>query len=68
MELGNTAENPIIKFIDDWKLETASAGFSETISFPFISEKDLDNFNVAAESPLRKAVVLANPLVEEKTY
>ncbi len=66
MELGNTKENPIIKFIDDWKFETASAGFSETISFPFISQKDLENFNVPKEHPLYRTVTLANPLVEDR--
>ena len=66
MELGNTKENPIIKFIDDWKFETASAGFSETVSFPFISEKDLENFNITSGHPLSQTVTLANPLVEER--
>ena len=58
--------NPIIKFIDDWKFETASAGFSETVSFPFISEKDLENFNITSGHPLSQTVTLANPLVEER--
>ena len=68
MELGNTKENPIIKFIDDWKFETASAGFSETVSFPFISEKDLENFNITSGHPLSQTVTLANPLVEERNF
>ncbi|MDR1790353.1 MAG: phenylalanine--tRNA ligase subunit beta [Propionibacteriaceae bacterium] len=44
------------------------AGFTEVITFPFISAEDLDAMGVPADDPRRALVRLANPLAETSPY
>lgn len=42
-----------------------SLGLSEIVTYSFISPKAYDKINLAADSPLRKCVVISNPLGED---
>lgn len=66
MEIGVLPEDPRISFFDDSKLTLAQQGFNEVITFPFISDRDLDQFNIPGDHPFRKTVHLQNPLVEDQ--
>ena len=44
-----------------------SCGLDEVVTYSFMGEKDLDRLNVPAESPLRQAVRLNNPLSQEES-
>ncbi|SMF78800.1 phenylalanine--tRNA ligase subunit beta [Pseudobacteriovorax antillogorgiicola] len=68
MEIGTLPENPLIEFTDQCKFAMAEQGFSEIISFPFISTDDLKRFNVPEKHPFHQTVALANPLVEEQSF
>ena len=68
MEIGTLKEPAHIRFTDEVKLWMASQGFNETISFPFISEADLEDLGVDAKHPLSSTVELTNPLVEESRH
>jgi len=46
----------------------SGAGFVEILTFPFLSEADIDNLGVAAEDGRRRLVRLANPLAETSPY
>ncbi len=42
----------------------AAAGFTETLSYPFVAPSVHDTFGLAADDPRRRALRLANPLSE----
>lgn len=46
----------------------SNAGFVEILTFPFISEADIDNLGVGADDGRGKLVRLANPLAETAPY
>ncbi|MDR1852192.1 MAG: phenylalanine--tRNA ligase subunit beta [Propionibacteriaceae bacterium] len=46
----------------------AAAGFVEVISFPFISEGELDSLQIPADDERRNLVRLANPLAETQPF
>ena len=68
MEIGPNHEHSFIEFSDDTKESLASQGFTEIISFPFVSTKDLDHLRMATNHPFREMVELENPLVEEQRF
>lgn len=67
MEIAPLYENPLIQFSDNCKTNMAHLGLSETISFPFISPADLEQFNISESHPCSQTVRLENPLVEEQS-
>jgi len=44
----------------------AGAGYVETLSYPFVGEKDWDDLQLPADDARRKALRLANPLSEDE--
>ncbi|MFC4585082.1 phenylalanine--tRNA ligase subunit beta [Sphaerisporangium corydalis] len=44
----------------------ASAGYVETLSYPFMGERDLDGLQLPAEDARRRALRLANPISEDE--
>lgn len=44
----------------------AGAGYTEALSYPFISEQVLDQLGLAADDPARRVVTLVNPLSDEE--
>ncbi len=66
MEIRTLPERPLISFLDECKYTIATQGYSEVISFPFISNFDLERFNIKNTHPFSAAVELLNPLVEEQ--
>jgi phenylalanyl-tRNA synthetase beta chain len=44
----------------------ASAGYVETLNYPFVGERDLDDLRVEASDSRRRAVRIANPLSDEE--
>lgn len=53
------------KFIDSLRLDTYALGFSEIMTYSFISEKVYDKLNVAKEDEFRDVVKIMNPLGED---
>lgn len=45
----------------------AGAGLFETMTYSMVDPKDLDRLSLPADSPLRKAVGLSNPISEEQS-
>ena len=67
MDIKPNVESSFIEFCDNSKFSMAESGFTEIISFPFISPKDLNHFNLSEAHPLRSCVKIANPLVEDQS-
>ncbi|WP_106398597.1 phenylalanine--tRNA ligase subunit beta [Actinocorallia populi] len=44
----------------------AATGYTETLSYPFVSEKDWDGLQLPADDARRRALRLANPLSEDE--
>jgi phenylalanyl-tRNA synthetase beta chain len=65
MSLKTVQEDPFIDFADDVRVLMASAGFNETITFPFLAAKELAGLGVEAGHPLFPTLSLANPISEE---
>jgi len=68
MEIGALPENPFIEFIDRSRIALAQCGFSETISFPFVSVKDFNYLRLPDGHFLKNTVKLTNPLSEESNF
>ncbi|WP_313991211.1 phenylalanine--tRNA ligase subunit beta [uncultured Selenomonas sp.] len=60
---GKTSE--MQEFVDVMRGTLAALGMTEELSFSFTSEKTLDKLNVPADSPLRQAIPIMNPLTDE---
>ncbi len=56
---------PRIAFDDRVREIFRALGYSEAQTFSFIGQKALDNVRIPADSPLRQAVVITNPLSED---
>ena len=52
-------------FVDTMRDALAALGMTEELSFSFTSEKTLDHLCVPADSPLRRAIPILNPLTDE---
>ena len=65
MEIGPNYEDGMIDFVDDVKVATAIAGFTEVVNFPFMHSGDLTHLRLESEHPYRNSVRIANPLAEQ---
>ncbi len=68
MDISPLKENPFIDFCENARTTVAQCGFAETISFPFISNRDLETLRIKDDHPLGKVLKLANPLSEEFSF
>ena len=66
MEIGGLRENPIIDFQDHCKTIMAQMGLVETISFPFVSQDDLNHLQISESHAWSQLISLANPLIEQE--
>lgn len=66
MDIKVSRENPFINFIEKCRLSFAYQGFCEVMNLPFISFKDLENFNVNNTNIFYNTLQLENPLVEDE--
>ncbi|NLW52477.1 MAG: phenylalanine--tRNA ligase subunit beta [Tissierellia bacterium] len=53
------------EFIDQLRLDIYALGFSEILTYSFISEKVYDKLNVEADNKLRDVIKIMNPLGED---
>ena len=58
-------QSPLQDFIDHIKITLTHIGMSEELSFSFSNFDVLDKMLIPADSPLRNAIPLMNPFVEE---
>lgn len=58
-------QSPRQEFIDRIKLILSYMGMSEEVSFSFTSPEMLDKMNLPADSKLRQAIPIMNPLTDE---
>ena len=63
VQQGRTSERQ--DFVDTMRGTLAALGMTEELSFSFTSEKTLDKLGVPADSPLRQAIPIMNPLTDE---
>ena len=63
VQQGRTSE--MQDFVDLMRGTLAALGMTEELSFSFTSEKALDKLAVPADSPLRQAIPIMNPLTDE---
>ncbi len=56
---------PKISFEDELKRICAGLGYSEALTYSFISPKGYDRVGIASDSPLRNSMVISNPLSDE---
>ena len=68
MEIKPLQEDPFVGFLDTLKEAIAATGFHEIISFPFVSQKDLEALLLEKGHPLLRKVVLKNPLNEDQAF
>ena len=68
MEIGGIKENPFIEFIEQCKTSAAMLGLTETISFPFIEQKQLNDLKISEDHVWNALVRLTNPLVEDQCF
>lgn len=65
MEIAAIPEDPFVDFLENVKTTMALTGLTETVTFPFVPQKDLDQLRIGGNHPLRRNVTLANPLAED---
>ena len=67
LPLGNQQghQSPAQNFIDKIKAILVGLGMCEELSFAFTSENMFDKMQIPADSPLRRAVPIMNPLTDE---
>jgi len=58
-------QSEIQDFVDTMRSAFVALGMTEELSFSFTSEKTLDKLGVPADSPLRQAIPIMNPLTDE---
>ena len=63
VQQGRTSERQ--DFVDTMRGTLAALGMTEELSFSFTSEKTLDKLGVPADSLLRQAIPIMNPLTDE---
>ena len=65
MKITPTPEDPFIEFSEHMRLNMASLGCVEVITFPFVKPSDYQKMRVMAPHPLASAVELRNPLADD---
>ena len=58
-------QSDVQSFVDRLKLALSYMGMCEELSFSFTSESMFDKMDLPADSPLRKAIPILNPLTDE---
>ena len=58
-------QSDVQSFVDRLKLALSYMGMCEELSFSFTSESMFDKLDLPADSPLRKAIPILNPLTDE---
>jgi phenylalanyl-tRNA synthetase beta chain len=64
MNIRPTPEDPFIEFQEDARVALASAGFRETITFPFVSGDEYQALGLGGTHPLAPSLSLKNPLAD----
>lgn len=65
MEIGSLPEDPFVDFMETARKNMALCGMAETMSFPFLSDKEYGALHIPAQHPLAKTITLQNPLSED---
>lgn len=65
MEIGSLPEDPFVDFMETARKNMALCGMAETMSFPFLSDKEYGALQIPASHPLAKTITLQNPLSED---
>ncbi len=65
MEIGSLPEDPFVDFMETARKNMALCGMAETMSFPFLSEKEYSALQLPGAHPLAKTITLQNPLSED---
>ncbi len=66
VEMQGGREEPALATLDLLREAVAGLGFSETITFPFLSQSDLDALSLSENHPYRKSLRLENALSEQE--
>ena len=65
MSIRPLPEDPFIDFQESARTALATAGFRETISFPFLAAEEIQALGIGEGHPLTPSLSLANPLSEQ---